>query len=137
MMRAAAVVTLFVMAGCVGGPYTPETAASLKDGTGYNTICAAIEDARAAGDQKSLDVLIAEYRRRNPRVSAKWIKMLREGKVAIGMPEKVAACSWNAYVVNETIGFGQHTKQYEALNSDFSHFFVNARTGRVDFIIAN
>jgi hypothetical protein len=123
------------VSGCMTVEYTPQKAASLQNGVGYGTLCYAIEEARSIGTPESLDALMAEYERRNPNVAQSWISRLREGKVATGMPEAVAACAWNATMVGHNIGYGTNSKQYQGGGS-YSYFFVNGRTGKVDFISA-
>lgn len=120
------------LSGCLVQEYTPETARSFRDGSGQGSLCAQIDATRALGITDGLNVLISEYQRRNPNVSQRDLSDLREGLVRTGMREEVAICSWNARLVGETIGYGQHSKQYEG--GGYSYFFVNARTGRVEYI---
>lgn len=121
----------FSLSGCLVPEYTAQTAMNLRNGVGPGTLCEEIINARSMGTSESLNALIAEYQRRNPNVSSRDLSDLREGRVRTGMREEVAICSWNARLVGETIGYGQHSKQY---GSGYSYFFVNGRTGRVDYI---
>lgn len=120
------------LSGCLIPEYTTQTAMNLRSGVGPGSLCEEIINARSMGTAESLNALIEEYQRRNPNVSSRDLSDLRQGLVRTGMREEVAICSWNARLVGETIGYGQHSKQYH--NSGYSFFFVNGRTGRVDYI---
>ena len=111
----------------------PETARSLPYGVGVGTLCGSITDARGRKRLSSLDAMLGEFMRRNPEIADRWVENLKEGTVSTGMPERIAACSWNATIVGQTIGYGQHSKQYQS-GGGYSYFFVNGRTGKVEYI---
>jgi len=146
-MKKALIFSVLLTASACGAPkeYTSEEAVRLPD----RALCREISMARRHAQQGScglfscsqstlsywntrFDVLMAEYQRRNPNVSQRWIDLLRIRRVSIGMPESVAACSWNARIVNESIGYDTHSIQYES--PGHSYFFVDGFTGRVDYI---
>ncbi|HBM60864.1 MAG TPA: hypothetical protein DD444_16955 [Citreicella sp.] len=130
------VLMLLVASACMMQPVTSENVMRFGGGVGPGSLCERIEAQRSvAKGHQEMDTLIGEFKRRNPGVQENWLRDLRKGLVTIGMPEDVARCTWTAYLVNESIGYGQHTKQYRGSNS-YSYFFVDGRTGRVTYISA-
>lgn len=137
--------TFLPLAACMSStpaPYTYETAAKLSDNhVGIGTLCGEIERARGVdvGNEEydwlnkprledDLDILIAEYKKRHPKTSKKWLNHIRNGIVEIGMPEREAACSWNMFMENEVVTARKHIKLYD---SSYYFFYVNGRTGKV------
>ena len=116
------------------GPLDEIYAPKLGDGTGFGTLCYAINENRTRVGTNSgmLAILLQEYQRRDDKASNSDMESLAEGTIALGMREEVAACSWNAELVGETMGYGTHSKQYRS--SGGSYFFVNGLTGKVDYI---
>lgn len=119
--------------GCV--QYDAQSAQGLRDGIGPGTLCGALSQARQMNDSDSVNALVSEYARRNPSTDERTMTRLRAGNIGPGMPEHAAICAWNATLVNHSIGFGQSTKQYRGAGGS-SFFFVNGRTGRVDYVSA-
>ena len=117
-------------------PFTAETTRSLREGVGPGSLCYAIQIYRPGGydyEEKAanFEVLMAEYKRRNPKISSKDLNRVAKGLVAVGMQEKHAACSWISRKVGETVGYGRSSKQWKSGNN--SYFFTDHRN-RVTFI---
>ncbi|MFD1913823.1 hypothetical protein [Halodurantibacterium flavum] len=98
-----------------------------------DALCAAIRANQMFPSAARGQELRSEYARRNPGYSARTVDAVLRGSVFVGMDEYAATCSWGAELAGETMGYGQHTRQYRS-GGGASFFFVNARTGQVEYI---
>ena len=128
-MKVILTVSALSILGACAAPYTSESVKSLSNGTGYGSICYALESNRpgdytSAEQLKNFELLKAEYKRRNPKISRGNLDRVAKGLVFVGMPEKYAACAWNAEMISKSVGYGQVSKQWKGGSS---YFFTDHR----------
>lgn len=123
---------MLAIAACAGSPAA--TNASNVSQLSFESLCYNIGHEKLGWEKgfnntKLREVYYPELKRRLN--SEQYAQDIITGVVRIGMPETVAVCSWNASLVNETIGYGSHTKQYKAAG-EYDYFFVENK--RVTYI---